>query len=406
MKWLLFMMCGALFAQYTDVKKTELHLHLGGSFPRDFVEGLASVDERERLDGDLGRMARQMNYHDAFDVFAIVRNIVCTEERLKKGTEALCAWLENDGVEYAEIRTGLKDLGGGYEGYLRAMIEGLAGKHAVVLSLKRADTVEKARETVDLAIKYRDSGVVGLDIHDDALKGDIETIMPELLRAKDAGFPIVIHMGESPKETGQLDVLLKLKPARIGHGVHLSKEAEEWMLANRVPLELCMTSAYLVRLVESGEDHPGFRYFRMGHPVVIGSDDPLLFSCTLSQEYKRVQKRAGLSNEEMKQLMLNAEMAILKPKYLYKILTKEAWEESQKSGEIVLSKMDDAFIHFSREDQVDGILDKFFADKDAVVLRVDTSMLEGRLVFECNPGGSTRYYHLYDGCIPFSACCE
>jgi len=36
-----------------------------------------------------------------------------TEERLEKGTEALCRALDEDGVVYAEIRTGLKNFGNG-----------------------------------------------------------------------------------------------------------------------------------------------------------------------------------------------------------------------------------------------------------------------------------------------------
>jgi hypothetical protein len=34
---------------------------------------------------------------------------------------------------------------------------------------------------------------------------------------------------------------------------------------------------------------------------------------------------------------------------------------------------------------------------------VDASKLAGRLVKERNPGGTTEYYHLYEGSIPTSA---
>ncbi|MCH9612390.1 MAG: hypothetical protein S4CHLAM102_08800 [Chlamydiia bacterium] len=91
------------------------------------------------------------------------------------------------------------------------------------------------------------------------------------------------------------------------------------------------------------------------------------------------------------------------PKYLYKILSLEAWEKSQKQPNLILPPMDDAFIHLAKEDQVHAILSKFWTNQPHIVLKLRTESLPGRLVYETNPGGTTKYYHLYEGHLPLTA---
>jgi peptide deformylase len=102
-----------------------------------------------------------------------------------------------------------------------------------------------------------------------------------------------------------------------------------------------------------------------------------------------------------------ANMTTMKPKYLYKILSDRNWKATQARNALMLSADDDAFIHFSKEDQLDRIVNKYWADVGPyVILTINTELLQGDLVYEANPGGSAQYYHLYNGFIPFSAITE
>jgi len=95
------------------------------------------------------------------------------------------------------------------------------------------------------------------------------------------------------------------------------------------------------------------------------------------------------------------------PPFLYKIISSTHWQATQRVNAVRLSADDNAFIHFSKEDQLERILDKYWADAEQVViLKIATEKLQGKLVYEVNPGGSTRYYHLYEGFIPFSSIAE
>lgn len=88
------------------------------------------------------------------------------------------------------------------------------------------------------------------------------------------------------------------------------------------------------------------------------------------------------------------------PQYLYKVLSVEDWKASQGMESVKLTDADREFIHLSREDQLDRIVGKYW-DKapEYVVLQIDTTKLPGKLVFEANPGGENKYYHLYGGSI-------
>jgi uncharacterized protein (DUF952 family) len=92
------------------------------------------------------------------------------------------------------------------------------------------------------------------------------------------------------------------------------------------------------------------------------------------------------------------------PQYLYKILSLKNWQATDTMKAVQLSRDDDAFIHFSTLDQLERILNKFWPDApEVVILKIDAQKLEGNLVFESNPGGINRYYHLYNGFIPINS---
>lgn len=92
------------------------------------------------------------------------------------------------------------------------------------------------------------------------------------------------------------------------------------------------------------------------------------------------------------------------PKYLYKILSSAAWQESQGSDRLKLGPDDTAFIHLAEEHQVTRIAKKFFSKHaQVVVIQIRPDDLPGRLVKEANPGGTIKYFHLYDGYVPFTS---
>ena len=98
---------------------------------------------------------------------------------------------------------------------------------------------------------------------------------------------------------------------------------------------------------------------------------------------------------------------MIQPTYLYKVLTIDDWKESHFLKSVKLSEADENFIHFSTENQLERIIEKYWAHlPHFIVLKIDPIKLVGKLVYEVNPGGLNKYYHLYEGSIPLNSIVE
>jgi len=83
-------------------------------------------------------------------------------------------------------------------------------------------------------------------------------------------------------------------------------------------------------------------------------------------------------------------------KFIYKICTKSEWQVVKNKGQLKGSKKDleDGYIHFSSEDQVEETLKKFYSNqKDLILLKVNTLKLN-HLIWEQASDGN-MFPHLY-----------
>lgn len=127
----------------------------------------------------------------------------------------------------------------------------------------------------------------------------------------------------------------------------------------------------------------------------------LLLTCILATQFI-----SGMSQEIIpsKGLEEQAEMAI--PTHLYIILSKDVWQKSIQEKALLLGPENKQFIHLATDEQIPHIAEKFFKGIDYVVLKIETKKMLGRLVYETNPGGSNKYFHLYEGMVPLEAVVE
>jgi uncharacterized protein (DUF952 family) len=131
----------------------------------------------------------------------------------------------------------------------------------------------------------------------------------------------------------------------------------------------------------------------------------LLVSCGNSKETG--EARASEKAKEMinqKEVQMHQENS--NPDYLYRIVSTEQWEQSLHQNQVVNSSIDKDFIHLATEEQLAHIVQKFWNNKDHIILKLSSKKLTGRLVHEANPGGTTLYYHLYDKNVPLDAVVE
>jgi uncharacterized protein (DUF952 family) len=91
------------------------------------------------------------------------------------------------------------------------------------------------------------------------------------------------------------------------------------------------------------------------------------------------------------------------PQFLYKITSPQNWTQSQTAGYVLPNSIDTNYIHLATENQVPYVIKKFWSNQNYVLLKLDPKKFEGKLIYELNPGGTQKFYHLYNGKIPLTA---
>lgn len=268
-----------------SLPKYNAHCHLGGEIPTDTLFKYASPEQVLALKQAMSEISSSKDYKKTFYIFPMIAQIINTHDKLRVATFDTCKRFQKDNNQVVLMRTGLKQLENKpYEEYLKTVLSGIEEASSdgfyvfLMLSLKRSSSLEMAKLTVDLALQYRERGIIGIDISDVSTVGDIRTIIPELQRAKENGLKIGVHMGESAEEQDQMVIIQELKPDLIDHGVNLCDEAKKWVKAENVPVTVCLTSSIETQLHPEMRLHPWVtEYLQTDHPIDLGTDDSTVF---------------------------------------------------------------------------------------------------------------------------------
>lgn len=117
-----------------------------------------------------------------FPLFSTYIYQLCNDiPSIQYSTESVLRDFEHDGVVYLELRSTpreFKETGLTKVQYIETILETIKKYEAdsstsmktfLLLSIDRRDTIQKAAECIDLAIRYKDRGVVGVDLCGDPL---------------------------------------------------------------------------------------------------------------------------------------------------------------------------------------------------------------------------------------------
>jgi len=288
--------------------KAELHLHLEGSVEPETLHELDPNTPVEEF-----RAAYRYADFDAFlKAFAMIG------QRLRKPvdygliTRRLLESLEAQNVRYAEIIVSAGVVLWKKQEFAPIFdaIEEAAADSSVkvswILDAIRQFGAEPAMEVAKLAAERVDRGVVAFGIGGSEKRGPAEWFPEVFAFARDAGLHLTAHAGES-EGPESIWGALRLGAERIGHGIAAVRD-ERLMRHLReadIPLEVCITSNLVTGVVERMEDHPVRRLFDAGVPMVLNTDDPAMFGCTLVGEYRLAAERFGFSESELRRVAEN-----------------------------------------------------------------------------------------------------
>jgi adenosine deaminase/aminodeoxyfutalosine deaminase len=285
-----------------QMPKAELHLHLEGSVEPETLHELDPSTPVEEF--------RALYQYADFDAF--LRAFGAVGKRLRGPADyaliarRLLERLAAENVQYAEIT-----LAAGvvlwkeqeFAPIFDAVSEAAAGSPVEVrwiLDAVRQFGVEQAMEVAKLAAGRVDRGVVAFGIGGSEERGPAEWFGDVFAFARGAGLHLTAHAGESMGPES-IRAALAIGAERIGHGIAAAEDdALMFHLHERdIPLEICITSNLVTGVVQRVEEHPVRRLFEAGVPIVLNTDDPAMFGCTLVGEYKLAAERFGFSQEEL-----------------------------------------------------------------------------------------------------------
>ncbi|MGW5335847.1 adenosine deaminase [Streptomyces bauhiniae] len=314
--------------------KAVLHDHLdGGLRPATVIELAAAVghtlpttdpDELAAWYVEAAGSGDLVRYIGTFEHTLAVMQ---TREGLLRVAEEYVLDLAADGVVYAEVRYAPElntRAGLTLAEVVETVQEGLAAgmaKAAAAGTPVRVGTLlcgmrmfDRVGEAADLAVAYRDAGVVGFDIAgaEDGFPPADHLAAFERLRAESV--PFTIHAGEAYGLPSIHQAVQVCGAQRLGHGVRITEDIVDgklgrlagWVRDRRIALEMCPTSNLQTGCATSIAEHPVTALKDLGFRVTLNTDNRLVSGTTMTREMALLVQEAGWTAEDLRTVTVNA----------------------------------------------------------------------------------------------------
>jgi adenosine deaminase/aminodeoxyfutalosine deaminase len=285
-----------------ELPKAELHVHLEGSVE---PETLHELDPATPV-GEFRALYQYADFDAFLKAFGAIGKRLRTPGDYAHITKRLLERLESQNVRYAEIIVAVGVVLWKEQDFAPIFdaIEQAAASSPVevrwIFDAVRQFGVEPAQRVAELAVERKNRGVVALGIGGSEERGPAEWFTDVFRYARDSGLHLLAHAGESmgPESVW---AALDLGAERIGHGIRSIEDARliDHLRENRIPLEISITSNLVTGVVKSIEDHPVRRLYDAGVPIILNTDDPAMFHCTLVGEYRLAADCFGFTQSEL-----------------------------------------------------------------------------------------------------------
>ncbi|MFD6023577.1 adenosine deaminase [Streptomyces griseoluteus] len=314
--------------------KAVLHDHLDGGLRPATVIELAAAVGHTLPTTDPGELAAW--YVEAAGSGDLVRYIgtfehtlavMQTREGLLRVAEEYVLDLAADGVVYAEVRYAPElntRAGLSLAEVVETVQEGLAAgmaKAAAAGTPVRVGTLlcgmrmfDRVGEAAELAVTYRDAGVVGFDIAgaEDGFPPADHLAAFEHLRAESV--PFTIHAGEAYGLPSIHQAVQVCGAQRLGHGVRITEDIVDgklgrlagWVRDRRIALEMCPTSNLQTGCATSIAEHPITALKDLGFRVTLNTDNRLVSGTTMTREMGLLIEEAGWTAKDLRTVTVNA----------------------------------------------------------------------------------------------------
>lgn len=327
------------FDQIKILPKAAIHDHLDGGLRPQTVAELAVSEGYQNLPtNDPVEFAKWIN--DACDSGSLVNyletfqhtvGVMQSFESIERVAYECAVDHANDGVVYAEIRFAPElhqHKGLSLDEIVSAVVTGFArgekdmaaaGKPIVMRTLLTAmRTAARSTEIAQLAIRWRNRGVVGFDIAGKEAGYPPSRHLDAFDEIHRANFHMTIHAGEAFGLPSIWEAVQVCGADRLGHGVRIIDDIKKlpdgtfelgelahYVRDRRVPLELCPVSNVHTGAAKSIAEHPITILTKLGFRATVNTDNRLMSQTSMSNEMYLLHTQAGFTIEQLRWLTIN-----------------------------------------------------------------------------------------------------
>ncbi|MFH0805028.1 MAG: adenosine deaminase [Patescibacteria group bacterium] len=174
----------------------------------------------------------------------------------------------------------------------------------IILMMDRTLSYHQNEIIVRKAIRYRDSGVVGIDLGGPQRKAFSMQKHAALFRlAQQAGLGITVHTGEEGSIEELRYVVNHIKPDRIGHGQLCVRDRSiiEAIVKNDIALEMCPTSNLRNNVIRTTAELRKIvrAYIRYGVKFTINTDGPEMYVTNIYEEQEFLRREKVLTRSQI-----------------------------------------------------------------------------------------------------------
>ena len=318
--------------------KVLLHDHLdGGLRPATVIELARDHGYTALPTGDAGELARWFHRGAQrgslpmyLEGFAHTCGVMQTEDALQRVAYEMIEDMHEDGVVYVETRFAPvfhTDHGLHWDEVVSAVLKGLERgrkdfgvEYGLIVCAMR--NMKLSEEMAELAVDFRDRGVVGFDLAGEEGGFPPKKHIDAFHYIQRANFNITIHAGEAFGKESIWQAIQWCGAHRIGHATRLiddiALDAEDptrimkigdlaqYVLDKRIPLEICLSSNVHTGAAESVRAHPFGVYYRCKFRVTLNTDDRLMSDTTMTKEFGVAQRMFGLGLDDFEKITINS----------------------------------------------------------------------------------------------------
>jgi len=310
---------------FKNLPKIDLHCHLDGSVRPATIIDIAKATginipyyNIENIKKEVTAPIECKSLDEYLKRFEIPNLVMQSKDSLRRITFELLEDSAKENVKYIEVRFApLVHMKSGLNVYevIESVISGIKDaekiydiKGNVILCCMRNMSVKRDFEVVEAGKEYISKGVVAIDLCASEEDGFCERFIEPIALAREYGYRITIHAGETGIGKNVLEAVVLLGAERIGHGIFIKDCLEAYNIVKDkgITLEMCPTSNIQTKAIDAFKNHPIYNFFNDGIRVTVNTDNRTVSNTNMTKECEILLREFNITFEEYKQIYFNS----------------------------------------------------------------------------------------------------